>query len=71
MSKHWRAAFCPVCFRTMGIKADHPPGKPWMRLGETNLWEQPDKFAGQALAFWCVDGQRGPGHNEIRGALQY
>lgn len=58
--KYWREAFCVLCGRTMGKRNISPEGKPYIKLGERNLWEETAGFTGDK-PFGVVKSSEGRG----------
>ena len=60
----WKEAFCVLCGRTMGKRNITPRGKPWIKLGDKNLWEETQTFTGDK-PFGVVKSSEG------RGTMQF
>lgn len=56
----WREAFCPCCGRTMGKRTITIEGKPWIKIGEENRWEDTKDFTGDK-PFGVVKSSEGRG----------
>ena len=60
MATEWREAFCVLCGRTMGKRNITPEGKPWLKLGQDNLWEKTQAFTGDK-PFGVIKSSEGRG----------
>jgi len=60
----WKEAFCPMCGRTMGKRTVTIEGKPWIKIGEENRWEETKNFTGDK-PFGVVKSSEGRGTMQL------